>query len=586
MKRSAFLLPLATLIFALAACGGATTTTSTPLPTEVSTTTTTTTTTSTTTTSTTRTLRDDETADIVLDFDLSAWQYVTPTFPLALRSVISEHAVLQQGKPIRVFGSGTPGSLALVKLVKDTDPRISYKNAVLVGTDGTFVAELPALSGSFDSYTLTISDTLNETQVHDLVVGEVWVSGGQSNMQLEVEEMADGEAEMASAANPMIRLFYQYTGDHNGNFPYTPAPDVVGGVWKTADSGENIKDFSGIGYAYAKKLYQLLSEEGLSCPVGILATSLGGTMIQTWLPVDVQMASSVWSAYVRSHKTDLGVAYNFDQTAYNSSDWCNFQRPGALFNAKVAPLFNFQVKGVLWYQGESDAVYEPNLHAIPMLIDSWSRGFNQNDELLDFVMIQIAPYDGGDPMTSTSTHWFSGFADQRRAQLEVAAMEKYAPTTVVVPLYDVSLFWDVPLTQFAWANAIHPVTKIPVGERAAKEAYTAFYWGSVDFLPPRVSAVEFDATSVTISFTHTEKGLRAFKNDSSGIATVQIVRKNGTKQFVACSILDADSIQITGIDTSTVAYVTYAWLSRNEEANLGNSRGIPALPFRVPINPA
>lgn len=583
MKKPAFLLLFAALAFAFLACGEATTTTSTLLPTEVSTTTTTTTTS---TASTTRTLRQDETADIALDFDLSVWQYTSPTFPVALRSVISDHAVLQQGKAIRVFGSGTPGSLALVKLVKDADPWVSYKNAGLVGTDGTFVLELPALSGSFDSYTLTVSDTVNEIRVHDLVIGEVWVSGGQSNMQLEVEEMAGGETEMASADNPMIRLFYQYTGDHNGNFPYTPAPDVVGGIWKTADSGGNIKDFSGIGYAYAKKLYQLLSEEGLGCPVGILGTSLGGTMIQTWLPVDVQRASSVWSAYVRSHQTDLGEAYNFDQNPYNPSDWCNFQRPGALYNAKVAPLFNFQVKGVLWYQGESDAVYEPNLEAIPMLIDSWSRGFNQNDELLDFVMIQIAPYDGGDPMTSTSTHWFSGFADQRRAQLEVAAMAKYAATTVIVPIYDVSLFWDVPLTQFPWANVIHPVTKIPVGERAAKEAYTAFYWGYVDFLPPQVSSVEFDATSVTISFTHAGTGLKAFKNASSGIATVQIIRRNGTKQFVPCTILDADSLQITGLDTTVIAYVTYAWLSRNEEANLGNSLGIPALPFRVPINPA
>lgn len=592
MKKFASVFLFACLVFAFSACGETTTATSSTTTTTTSTTGETTTTSVTTvsssetTTTTIRTLREDETADIVLDFDLSGWEYSAPSVSIALRSVLSDHAVLQQGKTIRVFGSGTPGSPALVKLVKDSDPGVSYKNAGLVGSDGTFVVELPALSCSFDSYTLTVSDTVHEIRIHDLVVGEVWVSGGQSNMQLEVEEMDGGTAEMAAADNPMIRLFYQYSGDHNGNFPYTPAADVVGGIWKTADSGANIKDFSGIGYEFAKKLYQLLSEEGYSCPIGVLATSLGGTMIQTWLPADVQQTSAAWVAYVRSHKTDLGAYYSFDQVTYNVNDWCNFQRPGALFNAKVAPLFNFQVKGILWYQGESDAVYEPNLLALPMLLDSWSRGFNQNDELLDFVMIEIAPYDGGDPMTSTSTHWFSGFADQRRAQLEVAAMEKYAATTVLVPIYDISLYWDVPFTQFAWANVIHPVTKIPVGERAAQEAYTAFYWGYVDFLPPTVSSVEFDATSVTISFAHAGKGLKAFKNAASGISTIQIVLRNGIKQFVTCTILDSDSIQINGIDTSTVAYVTYAWLSRNEEANLANSRGIPALPFRVPINPS
>ncbi|HRY77675.1 MAG TPA: sialate O-acetylesterase [Candidatus Izemoplasmatales bacterium] len=558
-----------------------TTTSSTTETTSSTTTTTTTTTTgstsSSTTTTTSRTLREDETANIVLDFDLNAFSFVPPTRAVSLRSVISDHAVLQQGKPIRIFGAATPGTLVLAKLVRNDDPGQSEKAAVIAAEDGTFLLELPALTASFSSYTLTVADTVHELRVHDLLIGEVWLSGGQSNMAMEVEEADGGAAQLAAADQPLIRLFYQNSGDHNANYPYQPAADVVGGIWKTADAPERIKDASAVAYAFARRLFRLLSEEGLECPIGIIQSAKGGSMIQSWLPRPALQASPTMVSYIASR------GFDFNIVPYNPNDWENFQRPGALYNAKIAPLFPYGIRGVLWYQGESDAYYEPNLTAIPMLIDTWSAGFNPDGELLPFVMIQLHPYDGGDPMTASSTHWYSGYVQHRQAQAEVAASERYAATTEIVPIYEINLLWDVPVEQFVWKDPIHPVTKIPVGERAANQVYSRFYWGVIDFLPPQVTGIQREGDVLTIDFNHVGRGLALFKNATAGVTTVQIIRTNGLKQFVACEILDADSIRLTIENPDTAAYVAYAWLSRNEAANLGNSRQIPVLPFRIPI---
>ena len=579
MKKMILFISFTILSFVLIGCEiSSETTTITTLSTSTTTTSSQTTTlTPSTTTTTTRTLRADETEDIVLDFDLTNVVHATPVSPLSLHSVLSDHAILQQNKPIRIFGSGTPGAVALVKLVKNNNQAISYLNYGMIGSNGKYVVELPALIASFDSYTLTVSDTVNEIKVTDLLIGEVWLTGGQSNMAMEIKEVEDGQLTMDSANNPYIRIFYQYVGDHNGTYPVNPAYDVRNGVWKVADSGENIESCSAIAYAYATELFRLLSEENLSVPIAVINSAKGGSNMHSWLPREAMMATDS----IRTYVINKGLTFSTDQ--YNSSGWENYNQPSALFNQKIAPLFNFQIKGVLWYQGESDGFYSPTIDAIPLLIDTWSAGFNQNEDLLPFVLIQLAPYDGQDPFSTTPNPDYVAYAAHRQAQLDVAKMAKYSPSTVLVPIYDISLKWDVPLTQFAFANSIHPTTKIPVGERCGKIAYTQFYYGVVDYLAPMIESYEYDATSITITFSHVARGLKTYKNTEFGVTTVSVYLKNGIRQSATCEILDDTHIKITGIDTTNISYFAYGYMTRNEQANLSNSYGIPAIPFKIKL---
>lgn len=528
---------------------------------------------------TTDPLREDETANIILDFDLSGVSYLAPAKAITLHSVLSDHAVLQQGKPIRVFGKGTPGSIALGKLVKDSDPSVSMQNYAIVDEFGNYVMELGAYTASFDTYTLTVSDTVHEIKITDLLIGEVWIAGGQSNMAIKVSEMNEGTATMTAAANNQIRIFYQDIGNDNGQYPSVPANDVRNGVWKAADLGSNIAECSAIGYSFATELYRLLKEERLSVPVAIINTAKGGSKIQSWLPRAAMLANSVLKNYVLSQQ------YTFDDEPYDSTNWNNYNHPSALYNTKIAPLFQFQIKGVLWYQGESDANYNATLIALPLLIDTWSAGFNQNEELLDFVFVQIAPYDDTDPFLGESTRnsYMTTWPAQRQAQLDVARMEKYAPHTCIVPIYDISLVWEAPSTQFLWTHPIHPLTKIPVGLRCGKVAYSKYYYGVVDFEAPLIESFTYDATSITITFSHVARGLALFKNASLGVTTMEIFHKNGIREYVACTILDANRIQIQGIDTSDVEYFAYSYLTRNEMSNLGSSYGTPAIPFKIKL---
>jgi sialate O-acetylesterase len=487
--------------------------------------------------------------------------------------------VLQQGKPIRVFGKGTPGSIALAKLVKDSDPAVSSQNYAIVNQFGNYVMELDSFVASFETYTLTVSDTVHEIKISDLLIGEVWIAGGQSNMAIKVSEMNEGSSTMAAASNNQIRIFFQEVGNDNGEYPTTPATDVRNGSWKTADLSSSIAECSAIGYSFATELFRLLKEERLSVPVAIINTAKGGSKIQSWLPRAAMLANAVFKNYVQ------GQGYTFDEEPYSSTDWTNYNRPSALYNTKIAPLFQFQIKGVLWYQGESDANYNATMIALPLLIDTWSAGFNQNDELLDFVFVQIAPYDGADPLLgeSSQNYSFTTFPAHRQAQLDVVRMTKYASHACIVPIYDISLVWQAPSSQFLWTDPIHPLTKIPVGQRCGKVAYSKYYYGVVDFEAPMVESFVYDATSITITFSHVARGLALFKNPSLGVTTVEIFHKNGIREYVTCSILDANRIQIQGIDTSDVNYFAYSYLTRNESSNLGSSFGTPAIPFKIKL---
>jgi len=382
---------------------------------------------------------------------------------------------------------------------------------------------------------------------------------------------------MESADNPYIRIFYQSIGDHNGIYPINPAYDVLQGAWKVANTGANIASCSAIAYSYATELFRLLSEENLDVPIAVINTAKGGSNMHSWLPRAAMQATDSIVTYV------LNKGLTFSTSLYNSYGWDNYNQPSALYNQKIAPLFNFQIKGVIWYQGESDAFYNPTIDAIPLLIDTWSSGFNQNEEILPFILIQLAPYDGQDPFTSLPNPNYIAYAAHRQAQLDVVKMDKYSATTVLVPIYDISLLWDVPLTQFAYANAIHPTTKFPVGERTGKIAYSHFYYGVVDYLAPMIESFVFDATSITMTFSHVARGLKTYKSSELGVTTVSIYLNNGIRQNATCEIIDLNHIRIIGIDTTQIAYFSYGYLTRNEQANLTSGFGVPAVPFKIKL---
>ncbi len=521
-----------------------------------------------------------EIENIILDFDLDQVDYQLPTQSFTLHSMISNNVIFQQDKAIRVFGQAEPGTIILVKLTKDFDTSVHYQNYGIVPDNGEWIVNLPSLTASFDTFTLTVSDTIHETIVTNCLIGEVWVVGGQSNMEMKVKEMDLGYDLFKDVNEDYIRIFYQTRLDNNSNFPYEPAYDVLGGNWKSATTYENIAHSSGIGFSFAFKTFYAFIQAGQQVPIAIINTPIGGSQIHSWLPRTEITESSVLSAYVE------GLGYSLTKTGWNTKGWNNYNQVSANFNEKIAPLTHFNIKGVAWYQGESDGVYAQSVVAIKALIDSWSECFNKNDDLLYFALIQIAPYDGADPLlgTSTNNYWYTAFANHRRAQFDVVMDPKYNETTFIVPIYDIDLKWDVPTTQFAWADPIHPVSKLPLGQRLSKMVMSFVYLINDDYLAPIFESIEMDDNTITVTFINVGSGLILMNDSPNGVSTVEVILKNGIRVNVQAEIISTNQIRISGVQTSDVHFVAYSNFSRNEQSNLSSRNGIPAIPFVVNVD--
>ncbi len=521
----------------------------------------------------------DEIKNIKEEFDLTGVNYKTPTKKFTLHSLIANHAVFQAEKPIEIFGKAEEGTIILVKLTKDSDKSVSYKGFTVVNSSNEWSISLEALEASFDSYTLTISDTVNESYITDCLIGEVWVASGQSNMGIRVKEMDEGSEVMKNAQESYIRIFYQKDAGNADLYPIDPAYDVKEGVWKVADNGSNIATCSAVAYTFAYELFYQFFAANKEVPVAIINTQKGGSSIHSWLPRESVLKTDPIKNFV------LTKGYSLDQTEWNTFGSKNYNQVSALYNQRVAPLMKTNIKGVIWYQGENDPLYDPTIYTVRELMDSWSKGFNKNDELLYFALIQLHPYDGTDYRLGPSTKNYTslGYANHRKAQFEIALDEKYKDHVQLVPIYDVDLHWDVPKTQFSSQSVIHPVVKKPVGERTAKIMYSFCYAKNNRYLAPIYESHTYDDNSITITLKNTGKGLCTFKDSDKGVTTVEVILTSGKRVNANCVILNPTQIIITGIDTSTIQAFSYSNFSRNEESNLASSEKIPVIPFVVDL---
>jgi len=527
--------------------------------------------------STTLSTRNNEKENILLDFDLSSIEYLSPTKEFSLHSMISNDVIFQQQKEIRIFGKAEAGTIILIKLTKDLDNSENYTNYAIVPENGEWISSLPALEASFDTYTLTISDTIHESYITNCLIGEVWLISGQSNMELKVREMDLGYDLFNSVNEEYIRVFHQARLNNNSLFPYEPSYDVINGSWKIANQYDHISDASGIGFSFAYRLFYVFLQQGLQVPVAIINTPIGGTQIQSWLPRAEVQNNTTLSNYVISHGYETGFV------GWNSKGWNNHNQVSANFNLKISPLSNFNIKGVAWYQGESDPVYQESVISIKALIDSWSEIFNKNDELLYFALIQVAPYDGADPFLGNSSNWYSGFAFHRRAQFDIVMDPIYSQKVFIVPIYDIDLKWDVPTSQFAWADPIHPVVKLPVGQRLSKMVMSFVYLKDEEYLAPLFDSIELGDDYITIQFNNVGTGLQFIKNPENGVTTVEVILYSGVKVNVEAQIISFNSIRLVYQNIEDVQYVSYSNLSRNELSNLAGSNGIPVIPFVIEV---
>lgn len=410
---------------------------------------------------------------------------------LEVPSIFGDHMVVQRDRPITMWGWAEPGAEIEVEFG-------ARRAAGLAGPDGRWEAALPAEEANAQGRELMIRSGDQVRRIADVVVGDVWILAGQSNMGWSVEQSTGAAEAKARAAYPWLRAFLQWPMQGASE---KEERDVKGGGWRVA-SPETVGAFSGVGFFFA----EALREAGV--PIGLVHTPMGGTAIETWLPSDVirslpeaGVGAEFFRRKVAEHEAALAAWREATAEWKRAADQARAEGrpvpdappepkglarhnlPSALFNGKVRPLQPFAARGVLWYQGESNASdaassrrYGPMLEA---LITSWRRGWR--DESLPFVVIQLPGYEN--PKNPAGADW-SGL---RAQQAEVAAR---VPHTHLVVALDLGERGD-----------IHPPDKQSVGERAARVVRRhVFADKNVTAEGPRFVAAHRDGQDIVLRF--------------------------------------------------------------------------------------
>lgn len=438
-----------------------------------------------------------------------------------LPSVLGSHMVLQQGKPVHIWGWADPGESVTVSFAGQSE--VSEANE-----DGKWMVQLAPLEASSEPAELRIKGN-NEIVLENILVGEVWLCSGQSNMEWSMAQTEHGDEEIPKATSTTIRLF-NVQGHINKPEPQDDAP----GSWQVC-SPESVRNFSGVGYHFGKSL-----QTKLDVPIGLIGSNWGGTQIEPWTPM-------VGLEQVESLKANA--------------------KNGGIYNGMIHPLAPFTFRGVIWYQGESNClngdtdIYTDRTVA---MVKGWQTVFQQDD--LSFYFVQIAPFP------------YESRFKQRNENLNAESLPRFwdAQTACLKAIPNSGMVVVTDIT--GDVNDIHPRNKRDVGDRLARWALAKNYGdSSVVFSGPLYQSMSVENGEATLRFEHIGSGLTSL--DGEPLTHFMISGDNQT--FVEAEAkIEGDTIVVRSKDVDTPVAVRFAW-QETAVANFGNKDGLPAAPFRT-----
>ena len=426
-------------------------------------------------------------------------------------ALFSDNTVLQQKVNVPVWGTTDQAGEITVEFLG--------QKVSAMPKDGKWRAELKPLAAS-GPHAMTISQGSDKIEIKNMLVGEVWICGGQSNMQWTLKQSDGGSEAITNSANDKLRLFTVPRERDD-----KPRADVKGD-WAAA-SPQTVGDFSGVGYFFGRDL-----QKAIGVPVGLIASNVGGTAAEEWMSKE-------------SIESNPEI-----------SDVLKTRGATTLYNAMIAPLAPYAIQGAIWYQGESNAgrAYQYRT-LLPAMIKNWRDTFAQPD--FPFLIVQIAPYEAIVREPSDSI-----WAEVRDSQLHVS---KNVPKTALVVTTDVGDEKD-----------IHPRRKEPVGARLALAARAIAYGDKVEFAGPLYDNKEITGNQVTLRFKHVGSGLVAKGGPLSGFT----IAGEDKKFYPATANIADETVVVSSDQVAKPVAVRYGWAAY-PVVNLWNKEDLPASPFRT-----
>jgi len=474
-----------------------------------------------------------------------------------LPKLIGDHMVLQRGIPPVIWGWADPGEKVTVSIVNQT-------LTTSADPDGRWKVRLQPLETG-GPLEMTVAGK-NRIKVSDILVGDVWICSGQSNMEMPVGNLyrpkvypgvLNFQKEIEGANQPNLRLFLP---DHQTSLH--PKEDLPGPGWQVCTPGTAAR-FSAVGYFFARHL-----QSESNAPVGMIQAAKSSTTAEAWTSHEGLRLLPQWEGRLKKlpQTTAPAPPPGQDPAAPNDPDHPTtpptvevpFGTPGGLFNGMIAPMTPFAIKGVIFYQGENNAKDPKGYRSLfPALIRSWRTAWGQGD--FPFLFVQLASY-GKKPKSPGEP---KGWADQREAQ--TAGLKE--PNTGMAVTIDVGS-----------ERLIHPPNKQEVGRRLGLLARTIAYGQKVQSSGPTFRSMRIEGGRVILTFDNVAGGLVAHPPGSK-ITGFDVAGADGIYHWGEASII-GDDVVVNSTEVPTPVSVRYGWAG-NPDCNLFNKADLPAAPFRA-----
>lgn len=455
---------------------------------------------------------------------------LTAEAKVTLPAIFSDNMVLQQNTQVNVWGKAAPGEKVTVK-ASWLDKPVTAKAAA----NGKWTVKLKTPKATTNQ-SVTVSGE-NEITINNVLIGEVWLCTGQSNMEFPVSRHPDvkwntgmlNEAEeLKDADYPEIRLFHvKHQLAHEGEL------DDCEGEWLVCNP-KNLYDFSAVGFVFGRKLYK-----ELKMPVGLIQSTWGGTHAESWTKLDVMKKNPLYADVLKDFALE-GVK--------QQKNYCKV--PATLWNGMIHPILGYTIKGNIWYQGESNSIRADKYQQVfTNMINSWRKEWKQPD--MPFYFVQIAPHYG-QPATIREAQlrtWQSGLKNVGMAVI----------------------------TDAGDSLDIHPRNKTVTGERLAAWALAKQYGKDVTYSGPLFKTMKVEGNKAVLSFDYADDGLMTPDNKPvKGF----IVAGEDRRFYPATALIRGGKLEVSAPQVSVPVAVRYAYCNFFR-VNLYNKAGFPATPFRT-----
>ena len=481
---------------------------------------------------------------------------------LRLPSVIGDHMVLQRGVAIPVWGWALPGESVSVKLTE-------HEAQALADDTGRWEVRLPKMQAG-GPFEMTVVAADSRLVIADILIGEVWVCSGQSNMEMSVQGSQGGFEEVPKAQYPRMRLFTV-----EARVAAEPQEDCSG-QWSLC-SPETAANFSGVSYYFGREIHR---EVGV--PVGLVLSALGGTPAEAWTSERTLRSTNDFRTILDAWDTMM-TDYPAKKRAYDKQlrqwqkeaakaraagrpipwepntpvgDPKHSYRAAGLYNGMIAPLVPYAIRGAIWYQGECNTGRAFRYRALfPAMITDWRQAWGQGP--FPFYFVQLPNF-----METQSEPGPSDWAELREAQLMTLSLENTGMAVTI---------------DLGEADDIHPMNKIDVGLRLSRVALANTYAQAIPYSGPLYRAMRIQGERIIIEFDHADGGLAA--RGGSELKGFAIAGDDQIFHWAHADI-EGDTVVVCSDKVPGPVAVRYAW-ANNPDCNLHSGAGLPASPFRT-----